>query len=252
MCVNKPKKVCIILIIIVCSLFSVVPFGYSEEGESEIDSELRYEGLKEKINQFKKENSFYLIRLFEEKGHKATQALRRSDKKKRAAYLKLKKDLVFWGTVAGLKKDLVNNYLAFNPSTDEEELQAVTQEANRLAKVIIEGIGELQKEYGIHTFPIVHNFLIDVRLRKRGGCKHWAEDLLGIIDTVPHPHFVSYWGEAHPENILEHNVAVLAPRGASFEEGILIDPWRTAGKPFWAVVKDDSPHWKVWEGYQPR
>lgn len=252
MSVNKPKKIYIISIIIVCFLSSIIPFGYSEENKSEADSELRYKELKERIDQFKKENSFYLIRLFEGKGRKATQALRRADKKKRAVYLQLKKDLTFWETVAGLKRDLVNNYIVFNPGTDEEELQAVSREVNRLARAIIEGIGQLQKEYGIHTFPIIHNFLIDLRLKKRGGCKHWAEDLLGIIDTVPHPHFMSYWGEAHPENILEHNVAVLAPKGAPFEQGILIDPWRTAGKPFWAVVKDDSPHWKMWKGYQPR
>lgn len=165
-------------------------------------------------------------------------------------YARLKKELAFWENVYGFKRDLLNRYLTIHP--DEQELPALNDETDHLALGIIEGIEKFRRSYKIGTFPIVHNLFIQMHLKKRGACKHWAEDLLTLINTMEHPHFTSLWAEAHPGAMNEHNVAVLVPRGADFREGLLIDPWRTAGKPFWTIVKKDSYPWQQWNGYQPR
>lgn len=241
-------------------LFTSIPTGWSQtspskessEGKShQIDSEERFMELAEQFKQFKRGASSYLIRLFEEKG-RPIMALKTSQRKKKAEYLNLKKSVKFWGQVAKLKKDLVKNYLDHYPDTSLEEKEKMEREADGLAFNLIQGIERLQAEYKIHTFPLIHNFLIDIKLAKRGACKHWAEDLLKVVNSVEHPHFTSYWAEAHPGKMTEHNVAVLAPRGIPFDQGILIDPWRTAGKPYWDLVEKDNHPWQVWPGFVPR
>lgn len=202
------------------------------------------------MEEFEKETNPSLIRQFEENGKKAP--LKKKDSLLKEQYRELKKKLLFWQTAAKLKEDLVTNYKSFYSNVSEEDLQAINTETSGLSTKLIEGIEHLQKSYGIQTFPIIHNFFIDIGISKRGACKHWAEDLLKIINSMDHPHFTSFWAEAHPHKMTEHNVAVLAPKGASFNEGILIDPWRTAGKPFWILVKEDSHPWQQWDGFEPQ
>jgi len=179
-------------------------------------------------------------------------SMSRAQRRKKAEYHDLKSAVWFWGKVARLKKDLVHTYLKQYPNVGESDQESMEFEANKLAFQLIQNIERLQKEYKIHTFPIMHNLFLDLKLAKRGACKHWAEDLLKVINAVEHPHFTSYWAEIHPGKITEHNVAVIAPKGVPFDEGIVIDPWRTAGEPFWIPVKDDSHPWQQWTGYSPR
>lgn len=188
-----------------------------------------------------------LLRQFEEKG-KVTPSMSRKNRQKKKAYRELTREVEFWGYAAGLKKDLVKSYAAVHGETPPE----AQAEANQLAYSVIKAIEKLRDLYNIHTFPLVHNFIIDIGLASRGGCKHWAEDVLNVIDTVEHPHFTAWWAEAHPGKMTEHNTAVIAPRGAPFDAGIMIDPWRTAGAPYWSLVKEDDHPWQVWSGYQPR
>lgn len=223
----------------------------SKSQSYEIDSEQKFEQLALQYQQFKKQTSPSLIRSFEQRG-KPIMALTRAQRKLKAEYLDLKQSVWFWGKVSQLKKDLLNSYLKQYPDTSETDRDSMENEANKLAFQVIQNIERLQKEYKIHTFPIVHNLFLDLKLAKRGACKHWAEDLLKVINAVEHPHFTSYWAEIHPGKITEHNVAVIAPKGVPFDEGIVIDPWRTAGEPFWIPVKDDSHPWQQWTGYAPQ
>lgn len=209
----------------------------------------------ETVGQFKslkKNMNPSLVLLFDEGQKTRIQGLHREKRKLKSDYARLKKKWEYWDKVYRLYNDLIDNYREIHPQILSDEMEELKKEAGVLAASLISGIGDLHKKYKIGTFPLVHNLLIDVGLKKRGACKHWAEDLLALINSWEHPHFTSYWAEAHPGNILEHNVAVLAPRNSSFDKGILIDPWRTAGKPFWIKVSQDPHPWKQWGGYEPK
>ena len=92
--------------------------------------------------------------------------------------------------------------------------------------------------------------MIDVGVRKRGACKHWAEDLLNYLRTVERKYFQVAWGEANMQKITEHNVAVIIPNGQPFDSGMMVDPWRTSGIPFWLKVKKDKHyHWQHWRDF---
>lgn len=233
-----------------CLMASVLFF---EPPSFDSDPQTRREELRRQMSDLDDQISPQMRLLFDERGGRVRAlSLRRRERKLLAEYRELSDQLWFWNHAADLQERLIAAFSTVQPRSSAETSDAVRHEAGLLAYTAIEKTVKLQKEYGIHTFPIVHNLLIDVGLKKRGACKHWAEDLLKSFDAISHPHFTSYWGEAHPGNILEHNVAVLAPVGGFFGHGILIDPWRTAGKPFWAKVSDDSPHWRAWSGYSQR
>ncbi len=193
-----------------------------------------------------------VIRAYREKSSKTLMSLSSEERKKGNDYLAKLEEWEAIAPIAQLKADLIANYLSMYPQTDPIEKAKLDEETNRLAITLIEGIKKLRENYKISAPPIVHNLFIDLGLKKRGACKHWAEDLLNLINTLDHPHFTSLWAEAHPHKISEHNVAVLVPRGADFKEGLLIDPWRKGGKPFWIQVKKDNHPWNIWSGYEPQ
>lgn len=229
-------------------------FSSTEAPAFSDDPKSAFKEAQDQMTTFKLALSPSVMRIFEDTDRKTLRTLNRPEKKMYSRYLLLKKELIFTEQTAALYTDLINNYSAHHSliPPDSFEWEEIKKEAARLSFNLITAISQLQKSYKINSFPIVHNLFIDIGLKKRGACKHWAEDLLKKIESVDHPHFTSFWGEAHPGNILEHNVAVIAPRGASFDEGILIDPWRTAGKPFWISVKKDNHPWQMWSGYEPR
>src|SRR5439155_15049397 len=53
---------------------------------------------------------------------------------------------------------------------------------------------------------------------------------------------VLHWGEAYPNTTSENNVLVVTARNQRFEDGILIDGWRRAGRLFWCPVKKDDEY----------
>lgn len=157
-----------------------------------------------------------------------------------------KKDLDF---MKKLRDDLIKQYIDNAPSPDYDK-KALTAEATLLSVGVIHEIARLKEKYHSFFMPVVHNMMISVGIKKRGACKHWAEDLLTFMRPIDRKFFYLNWGEAKPRKPGEHNVAVVIPKGSPFEKGIFIDPWRTSGKPFWLKIPDDKHYkWKRWEGW---
>jgi hypothetical protein len=53
---------------------------------------------------------------------------------------------------------------------------------------------------------------------------------------------VLHWGEAYPNTTSENNALVVTARNQRFEDGILLDGWRRAGRLFWCPVKKDDEY----------
>lgn len=120
-------------------------------------------------------------------------------------------------------------------------------EAHRLAACAIENTGELAKEYRVVRPALFHNFLVNVRLKKRGLCYHWAEDLLARFQTLQLATLEPRWGIARAGTAREHNAVVITARGQPFEQGIVFDAWRNSGRLVWAPVAGDRYPWEEGE-----
>ena len=176
------------------------------------------------------------------------QYLRKEVANLRKRYLELDHKIAIYKPVFDLKESLKTMYL--KGATQSVDENVLNEESLRLSIGLMDEIGRLKQKYKSFSIPIVHNMLIDVGIKKRGACKHWAEDLLDYMRPISRQFFSITWGEANPKKFNEHNVAVIYPNYSEFADGLIIDPWRTSGKPYWITVKDDHHYkWQKWALY---
>jgi hypothetical protein len=122
------------------------------------------------------------------------------------------------------------------------------QEASLLAREAVTYSQALASKYRVTTPPLFHNFLVNIKLKDRGLCYQWSDDLyhhlqkfhLKSIQLLPVGAYIgSYWRE--------HNAIVILPLGShGTKEGILLDAWRHSGKLYFVPIhKDPEYQWKI-------
>ncbi len=131
--------------------------------------------------------------------------------------------------------------LALGPNVDPAE-------AARGARMAYAVAGDLRREYQITDAPLVHNAKVNMGLKERGLCYHYARD---IQTRMTHARYATLQFNglvANAENpfLLEHSTAVVYARGDTWKNGIILDPWRTGGFLHWDEVRDDTKYgWKL-------
>lgn len=123
--------------------------------------------------------------------------------------------------------------------------EILPSEANETSRVLLATTAKLTKEYNMASPAKYHNLLVNLGLRRRGLCCHWAEDLHAKLRKI-HSNSLDFdWVVTKHGNILqEHNTVIIFSSKSSWENGLIYDPWRNAGKPFWAHVDKDKYVWK--------
>jgi len=144
-------------------------------------------------------------------------------------------------TIQKDQKKLYNMFRRYQPTIDSREAWILSREAILYSK-------KLSQKYKVSSPPLVHNFLVNVGIKNRGLCYEWSDDLyrhlqgLGFDTLKLKPvgaNIGSYW--------TEHNALVVLPRySKNMDHGILLDPWRGAGKLYYTpVMQDLDYHWKL-------
>jgi hypothetical protein len=132
-------------------------------------------------------------------------------------------------------KDLAKALTQLGPDVDPAEAQAISYTAHTTAR-------RLKKEYRVVLNPEFTVFLYNVGLRKRGWCGHWAQDIGAELIKLEPKTLVLHWGEAYANTSSENNALVVTARNQRFEDGILVDGWRRAGRLFWCPVRKDDEY----------
>ena len=131
-------------------------------------------------------------------------------------------------------KDLTKALSALAPDVDPAEAEQLSVTAHTTAR-------RLKREYRVALNPEFTVFLYNIGLRKRGWCGHWAQDIGAQLKELKLKTLVLHWGEAYPGTTSENNALVVTARNQRFQDGIIIDGWRRAGRLFWCpVIKDDE------------
>ncbi len=122
-------------------------------------------------------------------------------------------------------------------------------EAKHLAHEALMYSYTLSKKYKVDTSPWMHNFLVNVGIKKRGLCYQWADDLakhlsrldLKTIKLLPiGANIGKYW--------TEHNAVVVLPsrRNIPLDKGVILDAWRHSGNLYYAPVARDTKYkWSI-------
>lgn len=159
--------------------------------------------------------------------------------KMHAARLKLVGEKKKWGEIVSLKKGLLA--LPSNHSLDPVE-------ADLIAQTTIETFEASKKEFAMIRPAALNNIFVNMKLKNKGLCWHWAQNLLYSFQKLQIHTFSFHWITAYEGKLREHNAIAIYPGGRNFQEGLVLDGWRYAGKPFWIPIKDDHFPWK-WGEY---
>src|ERR1044071_3663979 len=131
-------------------------------------------------------------------------------------------------------KDLAKALTKLGPDVDPAEAEQISVTAHTTAR-------KLARDYHVVLNPEFQAFLVNIGARKRGWCGHWAQDIGTHLKELKPRTLVLHWGVAYDHTTSENNCLVVTARNQPFQEGIILDGWRRAGRLFWcSVVKDDE------------
>lgn len=108
----------------------------------------------------------------------------------------------------------------------------------------------LANEWNLTWPPLWHNVLRNNKHRQLGLCTDWTQAMRARMYKKNLKTFDLWWGVAFLGNSWrEHSTLVVTAKGAPFNSGIILDPWRNSGELFWSRVPDDYKYpWKVFQG----
>jgi hypothetical protein len=131
-------------------------------------------------------------------------------------------------------KDLSKALTGLASDVDPAEAELLSVTAHTTAR-------RLAREYRVVLNPEFTVFLVNIGKRKRGWCGHWAQDIGARLKELKLKTLVLHWGVAYDKTSSENNCLVVTARNQPFQDGIVIDGWRRAGRLFWCpVIKDDE------------
>ena len=123
-------------------------------------------------------------------------------------------------------------------------------EARRAAQSLLHRADELESEYRRVGSPRLHNLLVNLGVRRRGLCCHFAEDLIAALRSLDLRTLDVHWAVAHyGDPLREHSAVLLVESEGDWRQGLLVDAWRDGGAILWrSRTKIASLSWAIWGG----
>jgi hypothetical protein len=118
------------------------------------------------------------------------------------------------------------------------------EEAGRAAHIAFAYSAQLAQEYQITDPPLIHNTKVNMGLRPRGLCWHWAEDMEKRLTQEAFETLDLHRAIANSQNPLriEHSTTIVSRRGDDMFSGIVVDPWRKGGRLTWKQTRADTDY----------
>ncbi len=117
-------------------------------------------------------------------------------------------------------------------------------EAGRAARIAFLHSGQLAIEYQITDPPLIHNTKVNMGLRPRGLCWHWAEDMEKRLKQEKFQTLDLHRAIANSQNPfrIEHSTTIISRKNDSMFDGIVLDPWRKGGRLTWIGTRADKDY----------
>ncbi|QKF82317.1 hypothetical protein [Halarcobacter ebronensis] len=135
--------------------------------------------------------------------------------------------------------ELYTLILSISDKIDKNEAYSVAQNSVTYSDY-------LALKYDAVTPALFNNFLININIKKRGLCYHYANDLLFYLKTKRYKTFDILKVVANENEYFEHNSLIITRYDIDFKDSIILDAWRNSGDLFFSKVKDDKKYfWEV-------
>jgi hypothetical protein len=133
-------------------------------------------------------------------------------------------------------QDLRDALVALSSRTvDPREAELLSTTAHTMSR-------QLAREYGVSGDPAIHNYLINIGVKKRGICADYTRDIGTRLKEFHFKTLELHWGAAYAKESDENNALVVTARNQPFQDGIVLDGWRRSGRLFWCLVKSDPEY----------
>ena len=120
------------------------------------------------------------------------------------------------------------------------------EEASRAAQIAFDYTRQLAIQYQITDPPLIHNTKVNMGLKPRGLCWHWAEDMQNRLNAENFETLEMHRAIAEGTGVrIDHSTAIISQKGDAHAQGVVLDPWREGGRLFFAPVVEDTRY--VWE-----
>lgn len=133
---------------------------------------------------------------------------------------------------------LAAELLRLDPSVTAEEAGTLAHAAVCVARALAE-------EYAAIRPAWLHNSLVNLGVKSRGLCHHWADDLERQLAPLPRRQLAIRRVVAREGTRREHNALVVYVVNRPPETGIVLDAWRHGGELHWAPFTADKYPWKL-------
>jgi hypothetical protein len=116
-------------------------------------------------------------------------------------------------------------------------------EAARAARISYEHTHELAIQYEITDSALVHNVKVNLGIKPRGLCKHWAQDMEKRLKAEEFETLTIHRAIGGMIGV-DHSTAIISRRGDDLYDGIVLDPWRKGGRLTWVpTIRDTAWGW---------
>ncbi|MGR3378764.1 hypothetical protein [Salipiger abyssi] len=120
-------------------------------------------------------------------------------------------------------------------------------EAERAARIAVLKPLDWAREWRVVDPPLVHNFKVVNGFRDKGVCQDWADALEIALHAEGFRTLELHRAIANARNLsLEHATVVVTARGQSWEQGLILDPWRLGQGRLWSARVQEDPRY-TWE-----
>lgn len=131
-------------------------------------------------------------------------------------------------------EELSRSISALGPNVDPNEAERAADIAYRYAH-------QLAGEYNVTDSPLIHNTKVNLNLRPRGLCYHWADDIEAGLAQEGFKTLDLHRAIANASSIrIEHSSVIISKKGGSMFDGIVLDGWRHGGALFWSPMQFDA------------
>lgn len=117
-------------------------------------------------------------------------------------------------------------------------------EAARAADIAFNYPLQLAREYQITDSPLIHNIKVNRGKRPRGLCWHWAQDMQTRLAQEQFETLDLHRAIGNSEVALriDHSTVIISAKGDDMNDGLVLDPWRNAGRLFWGNPVEDTKY----------
>ncbi len=117
------------------------------------------------------------------------------------------------------------------------------READKMATTAIEQSIRISQDYKPIRLAWLNNSLVNIGLRQRGLCYHWRNDLFPPLFKLESKTLKLRLATSSRGKYFEHNAIVVSAKDTTFEQGLILDPWRGGGHLWWGRLGEDKYPW---------